>query len=108
MLKLKSFLKSNDKIFYLFLSLIFVLTVQQFEIYKGNAAHLIHAIKDFNSNRLNEDWIANQENHLPLFTYFNFILIKFFSKNVIYFVHSFLLGTCPLFLFLISKHYTHN
>ncbi len=104
MLKLKSFLKSNDKIFYLFLSLIFILTVQQFEIYKGNAAHLIHAIKDFNSNRLNEDWIANQQNHLPLFTYFNFILIKFFSKNVIYFVHSLLLGTCPLFLFLISKH----
>ena len=104
MLKFKSFLKSNDKFFYLFLSLLFVLTVQQFELYKGNAAHLIHSIKDLNSNKLQEDWIANQEHHLPLFTYFNFFLIKFFSKNVIYFIHSLLLGICPLFLFLISKH----
>ena len=104
MLKFKSFLRSYDKIFYIFLSLLFVLTVQQFELYKGNAAHLIHSIKDLNSNKLQEDWIANQEHHLPLFTYFNFFLIKFFSKNAIYFIHSLLLGICPLFLFLISKH----
>jgi len=103
MLKFKSFLKSNDKIFYLFLSLLFVLTIQIFDVYKGNAAHLIHSIKLFDENNLQNDWIANQKHHLPLFVYFNHFLIKIFSSKVIYFIHYLLLGTCSLFLFLISK-----
>ena len=101
----------NDKIYqknpilvYLILSILFVITVQQFDLYKGNAAHLIHSIKFFETNKLQNDWIANQENHLPLFTYFNYFLIKFFSKNGVYIVHTILLGICPFFLFLISKN----
>tara|TARA_B100000579_G_scaffold231100_1_gene189361 strand:- start:5505 stop:6983 length:1479 start_codon:yes stop_codon:yes gene_type:complete len=94
----------NDKLVYFFLSLLFVLTVQQFDLYKGNAAHLIHSIKFFDTNKLQNDWIANQENHLPLFAYFNHFLIKIFSKNIIYVIHSLLLGICPLYLFLISKN----
>lgn len=94
---------NSETIFIIFLSFLFVLTVQIFDIYKGNAAHLIHSIKFFDSNKLQNDWIANQEHHLPLFTYFNYFLIKIFSKNVIFFIHSFLLALCPLSLFLISK-----
>ena len=91
----------TDRILFVFLSLLFVLTVQIFDFYKGNAAHLIHSIKFFDDNKLQNDWIANQENHLPLFAYSNYLLIKIFSNKVIYFIHSFLLGTCALFLFLV-------
>jgi hypothetical protein len=92
-----------DKVFFVFLSFFFVLTIQIFDVYKGNAAHLIHSIKFFDDNELQNDWIANQEHHLPLFAYFNFLLIKIFSNKVIYFIHALLLGICSLFLFLISK-----
>ena len=99
--------KINPKqniLIYIFLSLIFVLTIQIFDSYRGNAAHLIHSIKYFDTNKLQEDWIANQTHHLPLFVHFNHLLIKFFSSEIIYFVHKFLLGLCALFLFFISKN----
>ena len=54
-----------DKIFFVLLSLLFVLTIQIFDIYKGNAAHLIHSIKFFDDNKLQNNWIANQDHHLP-------------------------------------------
>lgn len=88
---------------YIFLCFLFVISIQQFALYKGNIAHLVHAIKEFNNNKLQNDWIANQSNHLPLFTYFNFILIKLFSNKIIYIVHGILLGSCALFIFLICK-----
>ena len=75
--KIKNFFSSNEEILYIiFLSLIFALTVQQFYIFKGNAAHLIHSIKEFDDNKLQNDWIANQEHHLPLFTYYNTFVIQ--------------------------------
>ena len=54
-------------------------------------------------NKLQYDWIANQTSHLPLFNYFNYFLIKYFSINVLYLIHFILLTTCPFFLFLICK-----
>jgi len=93
----------DQKLVCLILSIIFVLTVQQFDLYKGGASYLIHSIKLFDDNKLQNDWIANQQDHLPLFTYFNYFLIKVFSKNIIYIIHSILLGICPFFLYLISK-----
>ena len=71
--------KKKEIILYLLLSILFAFTIQQFPFFKGNSLHLIHAIKDFDSNELQNDWIANQKNHLPLFTFFNHLLIKFFS-----------------------------
>ena len=96
--------QKNPILVYLTLSVLFVVTVQQFDLYKGGANYLIHSIKFFDNNKLQNDWIANQEDHLPLFTYFNYFLIKIFSKNVIYVIHSILLGICPFFLYLISKN----
>ena len=88
---------------YLILSIAFVITVQQFPFFKGNSLHLIHAIKNMEFNKLQYDWIANQTSHLPLFNYFNYFLIKYFSINVLYLIHFILLTTCPFFLFLICK-----
>ena len=94
----------NSILAYIFLSLIFVLTIQIFDPFRGNAAHLIHSIKYFDTNKLENDWIANQAHHLPVFVKFNYFLIKFFSSKIIYFVHGVLLALCALYLFLISKN----
>ena len=67
----------DQKFIYLVLSILFVLTVQQFDLYKGGASYLVHSIKSFDDNKLQNDWIANQQDHLPLFTYFNYLLIIF-------------------------------
>ena len=96
-------LKDNALV-YIFLSLLFVLTIQIFDPFRGNGAHLIHSIKDLNTNKLENDWISNQEHHLPVFVHFNHFLIKFFSKEIFYFIHGVLLALCALYLFLICKN----
>ena len=95
----------NNKNFLIifFLSSIFALTVQQFLLFKGNIVVIIHAIELFNDNKLQNDWIASQTDHIPIFTYINYILIKLFSIKILYFVHFILLSLCALSLFLISK-----
>ena len=95
--------KKNKIILYITLSFFFAITIQQFPLFKGNSLHLLHAIKDFEFNKLQNDWIANQTNHLPFFTMFNHYLIKFFSLKILYFVHFILLSLCSYFLFLICK-----
>ncbi|WP_440917550.1 DUF6798 domain-containing protein [Candidatus Pelagibacter sp.] len=94
---------NNDLLINIFLSFLFVLTIQIFDPFRGNAAHLIHSIKYFETNKLENDWIANQAHHLPVFVQFNYFLIKFFSSKIIYFIHGVLLALCALYLFLISK-----
>ena len=95
---------NNSTLVYICLSLIFVLTIQIFDPFRGNAAHLIHSIKYFDTNKLQNDWIANQAHHLPVFVQFNYVLIKLLSSKVIYFIHGILLALCALYLFLISKN----
>lgn len=95
--------KKKDIFFYIGLSILFAITVQQFPFFKGNSLHLIHAIKNFEFNKLQNDWIANTTNHLPLFTVFNHFLIKFFSLKILHLIHLCLLSLCSLFLFLICK-----
>ena len=93
----------KDIFVYIVLSILFAITVQQFPFFKGNSLHLIHAIKNFELNKLQNDWIANTTNHLPLFTIFNHFLIKFFSLKILHLIHLCLLSLCSLFLFLICK-----
>ena len=74
----KKFNLNNSTLVYIFLSLIFVLTIQIFDPFRGNAAHLIHSIKHFDTNKLEYDLM---QNYLRL----NIESIKFdnkkFSKN---------------------------
>ena len=101
--------KHNLKIsVFILLSFVFALTVQQFDLYKGNAAHLTHSIKFFDDNKLQYDWISNQTHHLPLFSNLHFYFIKFFSNKIIHLIHFILLLTCALFIFLICKHLFSN
>ena len=103
-LKINQFIINNKNFLIIFsISLIFAFTVQQFLLFKGNVVVIIHAIEIFNDNKLQNDWIANKTDHIPAFTYFNYILIKLFSVKILYFVHFILLSLCAFFLFLISK-----
>ena len=95
---------NNKNFVFIVLSLLFVLSVQQFDLFRGNILYLIHAIKDFDENNLQNDWIANQTDHLPLFTYVNYLFIKIFSEKILYFSHSLLLGICCYYIFLICKN----
>jgi len=100
----KIFIDNNNFFIILSLSIIFALTIQQFLLFKGAFVLLIHALEIFNDNKLQNDWIANQTDHIPLFTNFNYILIKFFSVKILYFIHFALLSFCALFLFLICRY----
>ena len=93
--------KHNLKIsVFILLSFVFALTVQQFDLYKGNAAHLTHSIKFFDDNKLQYDWISNQTHHLPLFSNLHFYLIKFFSNKIIHLIHFILLiNLCFIYFF---------
>ena len=44
--------KQKEIILYLALSILFAITIQQFPFFKGNSLHLLHAIKDFDVNKL--------------------------------------------------------
>ena len=101
-------IKEKEIILYLILSILFAITIQQFPFFKGNSLHLLHAIKDFDTNKLHNDWIANQTNHLPIFTYLNNIILQVFPINVLHVVHSSLLVICPFFIFLICKNEFQN
>tara|TARA_B100000035_G_scaffold81037_1_gene67952 strand:- start:8592 stop:10061 length:1470 start_codon:yes stop_codon:yes gene_type:complete len=102
-------LKKQKEIYlYLLFSFLFATTVQQFPFFKGNSLHLLHAIKDFEFNNLQNDWIANQTDHLPLFTFVNKLFLKIFPINFLHIIHFSLLLFCSFFLFLICKNIFPN
>ena len=101
-------IKEKEIILYLILSILFAITIQQFPFFKGNSLHLLHAIKDFDTNKLQNDWVANQTNHLPVFTYLNNIFIKVFSIKILHVIHFGLLVICPFFIFLVCKNEFQN
>ena len=100
--------KQKEIIIYLILSILFAITVQQFPFFKGNSLHLLHAIKEFETNKLQNDWIANQTNHLPVFTYINNIVLKYLPINILHIIHLSLLTSCSFFIFLICKNEFQN
>ena len=101
-------IKEKEIILYLILSILFAITIQQFPFFKGNSLHLLHAIKEFGTNKLQDDWIANQTNHLPVFVYLNNIFLQFFPVKTLHVIHFSLLVICSLFIFLICRNEFQN
>ena len=93
--------EKKEFIILIILSSIFALTVQQNYLFQGNHAHLIHSLKNINFIDLNNDWISSITNHVPIFTFFNYIFIKFFSINIIYIIHFLLLIITAISIFYI-------
>ena len=101
-------IKEKEIFLYLILSILFAITIQQFPFFKGNSLHLLHAIKDFDTNKLQNDWIANQTNHLPVFAYLNNIFLQVFPVKILHVIHFSLLVICSLFIFLICRNEFQN
>ncbi len=100
--------EKKEFIILIILSSIFALTVQQNNLFQGNHAHLIHSLKNINLIDLNNDWISSITNHVPVFTFFNYVFIKFFSINVIYILHFLLLIITAISIFYICKKILKN
>ena len=100
--------EKKEFIILIILSSIFALTVQQNYLFQGNHAHLIHSLKNINFIDLNNDWISSITNHVPIFTFFNYIFIKFFFINIIYIIHFLLLIITAISIFYICKKILKN
>ena len=105
---IKSNQEKKEFIILIILSSIFALTVQQNYLFQGNHAHLIHSLKNINLMDLNNDWISSITNHVPIFTFFNYIFIKFFSVNIIHIIHFLLLIITAISIFYICKKILKN
>ena len=94
----------------IFLVLIFLATITQQYLFKGNHVLLIYGFKNLISfNNLNNDWVTNFTNHVPLYTYLTFILSKFFSIKSIYILYYLLLFICTFSLFkILDQNYKFN
>tara|TARA_B100000161_G_scaffold223271_1_gene168799 strand:+ start:611 stop:2101 length:1491 start_codon:yes stop_codon:yes gene_type:complete len=100
--------EKKEFIILIIFSSIFALTVQQNYLFQGNHAHLIHSLKNINLVDLNNDWISSITNHVPIFTFFNYIFIKFFSINIIHILHFLLLITTAISIFYICKKFLNK
>ena len=95
--KLKDFTKSlinydfENKYNFLFLSLLFALSIGQYPFFEENHVNLLRSLANSDYNKLTNDWLAQQTDHVPIFTFISTYLIKFFSL------------TFSLFLFISLK-----
>ena len=79
-----------------------MLTFSQQVLFKENHALLVYALKNLELfKNLNNDFVADFTNHVPIYTGLIFFLTKYFSIKSIYFFHYFLLFICTFSIFKI-------
>lgn len=100
---MKNYLNNFDKKnLSLILTGLFLLTFSQQVLFKENHALLVYALKNLELfKNLNNDFVADFTNHVPIYTGLIFFLTKYFSIKSIYFLHYFLLFICTFSIFKI-------
>lgn len=93
----------ENKYNFLFLSIFFALSIGQYPFFEENHVHLLRSLANNDIDKLSNDWLANQTDHVPLFTFVSTYLIKFFSLKAINILHIFLSIIYALSIYLISK-----
>jgi len=107
--KLKDFTKNlinydfENKYNFLFLSLLFGLSIGQYPFFEENHVNLIRALLNSDYNKLSNDWLAQQTDHVPIFTFISTYLIKFFSLKSLNVLHILLSIVYALSIFLLCK-----
>jgi hypothetical protein len=93
-------IKNNKNlIFIFFLSILFAFSQFQFPLFSSNQnTYLLQAISNVEGSPLNLDWLSNQTNHIPLFTWLTEFIYSI-SPNLIYFAYGIL-----LIILIISLH----
>lgn len=107
--KLQDFAKSlinynfENKYNYLFLSFLFALSIGQSPFFEENHVNLLRSLANSDFNKLTNDWLAQQTDHVPIFTFLSTYLIKFFSLKAINVLHILLSIVYALSIFLLCK-----
>ena len=99
---MKNYLNNFDKKnLSLILTGLFLLTFFQQVLFKENHALLVYALKNLELfKNLNNDFVADFTNHVPIYTGLIFFLTKYFSIKSIYFFYIIFYYSFVLFLFL--------
>ncbi len=93
----------ENKFNYIFLSVLFAISIEQFPFFEENHVNLLRSLALNDYHKLNEDWLVSQTDHVPLFTFLSSNLINFFSIKSINIVHIILSIIYSISIFLICK-----
>lgn len=89
-------------------SLLFIFSSGALPLFEGNHSHLLRSIAYFEGSKLSNDWLANQTDPIPVFTFINSFLIKTFSPKITYLFHAILglilINSC----FFICKNFLNK
>ena len=88
---------------YIFLSLLFALSIGQFTFFEENHVNLVRSLANNDYLKLSEDWLANQIDHTPLFTFISTYVIKYTSLLGLNILHVVLSLICSISIFYICK-----
>ena len=96
---------NNKKTLIIILSFLFALSVQKNFLFQGSDVLLINSIKSLNFEKLSSDWVSTYTDHIPVYTYFNYLLINLFSINIINLILISILVLCSYSLFYINNYF---
>jgi len=93
----------NDQIKYILLSFLFALSIGQVAFFEENHVHLLRSLANNSFFKLNEDWLTNEIDHVPFFTFVSTQIIKYFSLVGLNVLHIILSVICSISIFYICK-----
>lgn len=94
--------KVNKNKLALFLTILFLFTISLQSLFKENHVLLIYALKNFEAfKNLNNDFVTEFTNHVPIYTGITFFLSKYFSLKSLYLLHYTLFFICTFAIFKI-------
>jgi len=94
--------KINKKNLSFFIIVLFLFTISQQDLFKENHVLLIYALKNFDAfKNLNNDFVTDFTNHIPIYTGLVFFLVKYFSIKSLYVLHYILLFICAFSIYKV-------
>ena len=93
---------------YIFLSFLFALSIGQVAFFEENHVHLLRSLANNSFFKLNEDWLTNEIDHVPFFTFVSTQIIKYFSLVGLNILHIILSIICSISIFYICKYNYSN
>ena len=88
---------------YILLSFLFALSIGQVAFFEGNHVHLLRSLANIDYLMLSEDWLVNEIDHVPFFTFLTTYIIKYLSLAVLNILHIALSLICAISIFYICK-----
>ena len=93
----------NNQKKYILLSFLFALSIGQVAFFEENHVHLLRSLANNSYFKLNDDWLSNEIDHVPFFTFVSSQIIKYFSLIGLNILHIILSLICAISIFYICK-----